>query len=131
MISCPTCKGRGGRSIFHGEGEMASCSFEPCAACDGKGVVGLASVGDLRLGNPEPLLIRDAMPSADIPMMRAEPIPMLLWCPQCGERHVDRGEFATKIHHTHACQDCGMTWRPAVVATTGVLFLPGFKDADA
>ena len=28
------------------------------------------------------------------------PIPMLLWCPECGERHVDRGEFATKPHHT-------------------------------
>jgi hypothetical protein len=31
-------------------------------------------------------------------------IPMLLWCPECGQRHVDEGEFATKPHHTHACQ---------------------------
>jgi hypothetical protein len=53
---------------------------------------------------------------------------MLLWCPQCGERHIDEGEFATKIHHTHACQHCGMVWRPAVVPTVGVQFLPNFKN---
>lgn len=46
------------------------------------------------------------------------------------ERHIDVGEFATKPHHTHACQHCGMTWRPAVVDTVGVRFLPGFKDPD-
>ena len=66
-------------------------------------------------------------------------IPMLLWCPGvvvrdgavsiCGVRHVDRGAFATKLHHTHSCQTCGHTWRPAVVATVGVEFLPGFRDA--
>jgi len=55
-------------------------------------------------------------------------VPMLLWCPECGERHVDEGEFATKIHHTHACQACGHVWRPAVVPTCGVRFLPGFKS---
>lgn len=60
----------------------------------------------------------------------SDPIPMLLWCPApgCGERHVDVGEFATKPHHTHACQHCGMVWRPAIVPTVGVQFLPGFKD---
>lgn len=56
------------------------------------------------------------------------PAPMLLWCPECGERHVDVGEFATKIHHTHACQSCGMVWRPSVHATVGVQWLPGFKN---
>lgn len=55
-------------------------------------------------------------------------VPMLLWCPQCGERHIDAGEFATKPHHTHACQECGHVWRPAIIATVGVNFLPGFKD---
>lgn len=58
------------------------------------------------------------------------PIPMLLWCPACGRRHVDVGEFATRSHHAHACQHCGMVWRPAVVATVGVQFLPGFKDGQ-
>ena len=56
------------------------------------------------------------------------PVPMLLWCPACGQRHVDAGEFATKPHHTHACQHCGMVWRPALGPTVGVQFLPGLKD---
>lgn len=54
------------------------------------------------------------------------PIPMLLWCPECGARHIDADEFATRPHHTHACQECGHVWRPAVVNTVGVQFLPGF-----
>lgn len=56
------------------------------------------------------------------------PIPMLLWCPACHERHVDEGEFVTRSHHTHACQHCGMVWRPALVETVGVQFLPGFRN---
>lgn len=58
-----------------------------------------------------------------------DPIPMLLWCPVCGTRHVDAGEFATRSHRDHSCQACGLTWRPAKVATVGVRFLPGYKDA--
>lgn len=56
-----------------------------------------------------------------------QPIPMILHCPECGKRHVDEGEFATKPHHTHACQHCGLVWRPAIVVTVGVRFLPGFR----
>jgi uncharacterized Zn finger protein len=63
------------------------------------------------------------------PILNGDPIPMILWCPECMERHVDAGEFATKPHHTHACQSCGMVWRPAIVPTVGVRFLPGFKDS--
>lgn len=59
-----------------------------------------------------------------------ETIPMRLPCPSCGTLHVDDGTFAEKIHHTHACQSCGNVWRPAVVATHGVLFLPGFKNTE-
>lgn len=59
---------------------------------------------------------------------RPEPISMVLHCPDCRTRHIDVGEFATKPHHTHACQSCGLTWRPAVVHTVGVQFLPGFKN---
>lgn len=61
----------------------------------------------------------------------SEPVPVLLWCPECGERHVDVGEHATKPHHTHACQHCGHVWRPAKVSTVGVRFLPGFKDEES
>lgn len=62
--------------------------------------------------------------------IRQAPIPMLLWCPGCGGRHVDVGEFAAKPHHTHACQHCGHVWRPAVVDTVGVQFLPGYKNEE-
>ncbi len=58
------------------------------------------------------------------------PIPMLLWCPECKTRHIDIGEFAINPHHTHACQHCGFVWRPAVIATVGVHYLPGFQNAD-
>ncbi len=56
------------------------------------------------------------------------PVPMLLWCPSCGERHIDSEVWAARAHHTHACQECGMVWRPAVVDTVGVVFLPGFRN---
>lgn len=59
-----------------------------------------------------------------------EPVPLLLWCPECGERHIDVGAFATKSHHTHACQRCGHVWRPAIIPTVGVQFLPGFKNGE-
>jgi hypothetical protein len=61
----------------------------------------------------------------------SEPIPMLLFCPMCNTRHIDDGDFATKPHHTHACQnmECGMVWRPAIVPTVGVRWLPGFNNA--
>lgn len=57
-------------------------------------------------------------------------IPMILHCPMCRERHIDEGDFATKLHHTHACQSCGVVWRPAILPTVGVKFLPGFKDGE-
>jgi hypothetical protein len=59
------------------------------------------------------------------------PIPMLLWCPECRTRHVDVGEFKDKPHHTHACQHCGHVWRPAVIATVGVQFLPGYLNRQS
>lgn len=55
-------------------------------------------------------------------------IPMILHCPECSTRHIDAGVFATRAHYTHACQHCGFVWRPAIVSTVGVQFLPGFKD---
>lgn len=60
----------------------------------------------------------------------ALPIPIRLHCPDCGDLHIDVGEFATKPHHTHACQTCGNVWRPAIVHTVGVQFLPGFREED-
>jgi rubredoxin len=57
-------------------------------------------------------------------------IPMILHCPECGTRHIDEKAFAKIPHHTHACQGCGMVWRPAKVNTHGVQFLPGYKNGD-
>jgi len=59
-----------------------------------------------------------------------EPVPLLLWCPMCHGRHLDVGIWATKPHHTHSCQHCGLTWRPAVGPTVGVQYLPGFKNEE-
>ena len=60
---------------------------------------------------------RNCMPETE------RPIPMLLWCPECKARHVDTGIWANRPHHTHECQECGHTWRPAVEETFGVQFL--------
>lgn len=56
------------------------------------------------------------------------PIPMILTCPSCMARHIDEGEFFTRHHHTHACQSCGLVWRPSKEFTVGVQFLPGYKS---
>jgi rubredoxin len=85
---------------------------------------------DVKLATHISHLLREkyGMPKHDcVPVV--QPIPMRLHCPECSELHIDTGEFETKLHHTHACQHCGLVWRPAVVPTVGVRFLPGFKDA--
>lgn len=61
---------------------------------------------------------------------RRVPVPLILYCPKCDGRHIDKGEFAKRPHHTHACQHCGFSWRPAINTTVGVEYLPGFKDND-
>jgi hypothetical protein len=66
----------------------------------------------------------------DEQLERAEkhPVPMILYCPMCTERHIDEGSHATRSHKSHACQHCGHVWRPALVPTIGVKFLPGFQN---
>lgn len=66
-----------------------------------------------------------------VAFLAAKPIQMRLHCPECHELHLDVGEFATRVHASHACQSCGNVWRPAVVATVGVRFLPGFLNEPA
>ena len=58
--------------------------------------------------------------------MTDEPIPMLLWCPNCHHQHIDRGIWATteKAHRKHLCEKCNHLWKPALVATVGVEVLP-------
>jgi transposase-like protein len=99
-IRCPSCRSE---SLFVNSVGSLTCSVIGCK--------NPAAIMDMH--NPAP---------------KPAPIPMLIYCPECSERHLDVGEFATKPHHTHACQYCGETWRPAVVYTIGVKFLPGFKN---
>lgn len=74
------------------------------------------------LDNPHPNGWPPPMPA------QLSPVPIRLHCPECHELHVDEGEFAARSHHTHACQHCGAVWRPAIVPTRGVRFLPGFRN---
>lgn len=41
-------------------------------------------------------------------------IPVPLWCPHCGLRHVDHERahvpWHKRAHTTHRCQGCGMDW---------------------
>lgn len=106
---CDTC-GRGAQ--YAG---TCTSSFHICKACtwyDGQRI-------STCVGCEQQRISQEAEPEA---------IPIILTCPFCKARHIDRGEFATKLHHTHACQGCGMVWRPALVPTVGVEFLPGFKN---
>ncbi len=57
-----------------------------------------------------------------------EPEKQRITCEGCGRLHIDEGAFATKPHHTHSCQHCGLTWRPSIKPKFGVQFLPGFKN---
>jgi len=94
-----------------------------------------AQAPDVKSGDEEPETVREfwfqLFERYGETMQREErdqPIPMRLHCPECHELHLDEGDFATKPHHTHACQGCGNVWRPAVRNTVGVRFLPGFKN---
>jgi DNA-directed RNA polymerase subunit RPC12/RpoP len=42
---------------------------------------------------------------------RHKPMRTLLVCPKCNYRHMDLGEWATRPHHTHECQECKFKWR--------------------
>lgn len=68
-----------------------------------------------------------------------EPVPMLLYCPACGQQHIDRDDptkdatglkvhsgilgdahWKNPPHRSHLCNFCGHIWRPSDHATTGV-----------
>ena len=52
------------------------------------------------------------------------PIPMILYCPECGEKHVDKAEpekdWLDPPHRSHLCSSCKFVWRPCDLSTTGV-----------
>lgn len=53
-------------------------------------------------------------------VMQLDPsVPMVLHCPKCKIKHIDRGIWGTtRIHRTHLCS--GAIWRPFDFATVGV-----------
>lgn len=55
----------------------------------------------------------------------ALPLRLVITCPACGKQHVDEGEWATRLHRTHQCQDhgCLHEWRPSTLYTVGVASL--------
>ncbi len=67
-------------------------------------------------------------PVIKAPPVAVKPTAMRLPCPSCHQLHIDTGDFATEPHRTHSCQNCGEVWRPALVPTVGVRFLPGYKN---
>lgn len=96
--TCETCNGSGRASsvvLLHGAAGTVA-AFLPCPDC---------------AGGKE---ARRFVEKHDRTHEKTTPIPMRLTCPQCGQLHVDAGEFATKPHHTHSCQSCG----------------PGFKNEE-
>lgn len=48
------------------------------------------------------------------------PLAMILFCPSCGTKHVDKGEWATKKHKKHLCETCSFEWQPSLINTVGV-----------
>lgn len=51
-------------------------------------------------------------------------IPAILHCPHCHRRHVDEGEWATRVHTTHLCAFCGEEFdvsHPQCFGAAGVL----------
>jgi len=51
---------------------------------------------------------------------KIEPIQMILYCPECNYQHIDRDEWATRLHKTHLCNNCQYEWRPYEEYTVGV-----------
>jgi hypothetical protein len=57
------------------------------------------------------------------------PHDLALYCPACGKQHLDIGEFATRVHRKHLCENtpegpstgCGHLWVPFPYATRGVI----------
>lgn len=69
-----------------------------------------------------------------------KPIDMILYCPNCGEQHIDREEipephmmgkrWTNPPHRSHLCHECGCVWRPADVPTNGVASIQTEGKAD-
>lgn len=142
-IECPTCGGDGcvpreadfcnydGTAIgvqFYGVGSEFGAAEAYFRAAKPSVVLAMIT----RLESAEAALASNKAVAVAV----VEPIPMLLFCPQCGTQHVDAPEaeqilgddegldvrfsWENPPHRSHLCHACGCIWRPAEVATTGV-----------
>jgi hypothetical protein len=67
------------------------------------------------------------------------PINMVLHCPACGVQHIDAPEltdgtqptWGNPPHRSHLCNRCGHIWRPADVATNGVIAITTKGERDS
>ena len=64
------------------------------------------------------------------------PIPMILFCPSCGVKHVDAPDERTPSwtnppHKSHLCHGCGHIWRPCDRPTEGVKEIATVGKADS
>ena len=116
-VPCPYCHAAAGETCVRNYAHPGRQCGQECPTC-GVAVDSPCIADTFHLSRAEP-----TQPAA--------PIPIRIHCPECHELHVDEGEWVTKPHHTHSCQACGHTWRPAVVHTVGVRFLPGFRNTPA
>lgn len=78
---------------------------------------------------------RLALAFATPPAGERKPIPMILYCPECHQQHIDEPDERTPDwdnppHRSHLCHGCGCIWRPADVATEGVRSIKTAGDAD-
>lgn len=66
--------------------------------------------------------------------LRDAPIPMVLYCPGCGEQHIDAPDeaagWSNPPHRSHLCARCGFLWRPADVPTAGVAAIATRGEKD-
>ena len=85
------------------------------------------------------------MPAGTIEVGEVAPIDMILYCPNCGVKHVDRADmpedgadwkdpeiaWTNPPHRSHLCHGCGCIWRPADVPTNGVESITTKGKADS
>lgn len=65
-------------------------------------------------------LIKAVLGAYHTTRLNDDPVPHILSKP--------RVKQALARHHTHACQECGIVWKPAKCNTHGVQFLPGYRN---
>lgn len=127
---------------------MLAASPQPqpvCPTCSGHGMIGGPSFHAPDEGG---------VPCPDCNQPQPEqalPVDMILYCPHCGEQHIDAPEFksdrrdahpsptgeddpalswANPPHRSHLCHGCGTIWRPSDVPTNGVHSLKTKGKAD-